>query len=493
MTAEDWTEKYRPQSLKDIVGNPTSAESMRQWALSWQKGIPKYRAMVLIGTPGIGKTSAAEALARDMGWGIVEMNASDQRTGPAIENVAGRAAIFNSFGDDGNFKSTKEGGMKLIVLDEADSLYGNADRGAMPAIMELVRHSKQPVILICNDFYGLSKKSSAIKTETFQITFRKPQTASIEKVLMKICAKEHAHVEADAIHIIAENADGDLRAAVRDLQSLVLGYGDVTADMAKALGQRESRSDMFEFIGALLRKRDAEKARQLLRECDVDPPTVELWIDENLPAHCASRSDLAAASDALSRADVHLGRVSKRMYYGLWKYASDMMVDGIVESLKTPLSGFARVNFPGYLSKMSRSRATRQTRKDLADKLSVITHTSANRVLNESIDYFRNMCVNDVGFRVALIREADLEADELAFLMRCKIDDKRIKSSMDLAHPPEPKEKKTSSRAKKAVEPPPAEKPKEAPAPAPAPPAEAAEPKPEPKPVDRRQKSLFDF
>jgi hypothetical protein len=109
------------------------------------------------------------------------------------------------------------------------------------------------------------------------------------------------------------------------------------------------------------------------------------------------------------------------------------------------------------------------------------------------MDYFRNMCVNDVGFRVALIREADLEADELAFLMGCKIDDKRIKSSMDLAHPPEPKEKKTSSRAKKAVEPPPAEKPKEAPAPAPAPPAEAAEPKPEPKPVDRRQKSLFDF
>ena len=208
MTAEDWTEKYRPQSLKDIVGNPTSAESMRQWALSWQKGIPKYRAMVLIGTPGIGKTSAAEALARDMGWGIIEMNASDQRTGPAIENVAGRAAIFNSFGEDGNFRSTKEGGMKLIVLDEADSLYGNADRGAMPAIMELVRHSKQPVILICNDFYGLSKKSSAIKTETFQITFRKPQTAYIEKVLMKICSKEHAHVEADAIDIIAEQ-DGE--------------------------------------------------------------------------------------------------------------------------------------------------------------------------------------------------------------------------------------------------------------------------------------------
>ena len=112
MTAEDWTEKYRPQSLKDIVGNPTSAESMRQWALSWQKGIPKYRAMALIGTPGIGKTSAAEALARDMGWGIIEMNASDQRTGPAIENVAGRAAILNLL--PFSFFELREAGVQLV-------------------------------------------------------------------------------------------------------------------------------------------------------------------------------------------------------------------------------------------------------------------------------------------------------------------------------------------------------------------------------------------
>ena len=124
-----------------------------------------------------GKTSSAEALARDMGWGIVEMNASDQRTGEAIRNVALRASYFNTFDDDGNFMSVKDGGMKLAVLDEADSLFGNADRGAMPVINELIKCARQPVSLIVNDFYELSRKSSAVKTETVQIPFRKP-TAS---------------------------------------------------------------------------------------------------------------------------------------------------------------------------------------------------------------------------------------------------------------------------------------------------------------------------
>ena len=137
--ADDWTEKYRPQSLNDIVGNPSAAATMRQWAEQWNRGAPSKRALVLMGTPGIGKTSSAEALARDMGWGIVEMNASDQRTGEAIRNVALRASYFNTFDDDGNFMSVKDGGMKLVVLDEADSLFGNADRGAMPVINELIK------------------------------------------------------------------------------------------------------------------------------------------------------------------------------------------------------------------------------------------------------------------------------------------------------------------------------------------------------------------
>ena len=90
---DDWTELYRPKSLKDVVGNPKAVKELRDWAMSWEKGKPTDKAVVLKGPPGIGKTSTALALARDMGWGVVEMNASDHRNADSIQKIAIRGAV----------------------------------------------------------------------------------------------------------------------------------------------------------------------------------------------------------------------------------------------------------------------------------------------------------------------------------------------------------------------------------------------------------------
>ena len=119
----DWTEKYRPKSLDGVIGNPGPVKQLRDWAASWDRGTPVKRAVVLMGSPGIGKTTSAEALAREMGWDIVEMNASDQRTGAEIERIAIKGSMFNTFGDDGMYMDSGRGMRKLIVLDEADSLF----------------------------------------------------------------------------------------------------------------------------------------------------------------------------------------------------------------------------------------------------------------------------------------------------------------------------------------------------------------------------------
>ena len=145
---EDWASKYRPSTLEEVLGNPGAVKTLKEWAVSWDSGIPGKRAVILIGTPGIGKTSAALALASDMGWGVVEMNASDQRTGGAIEDIAIRGAMFDSFSNTGEYLRSSEGGRKLIILEEADNLFGRQDRGAIPAIVKLISETKQPVILI---------------------------------------------------------------------------------------------------------------------------------------------------------------------------------------------------------------------------------------------------------------------------------------------------------------------------------------------------------
>ncbi|MGI0151083.1 MAG: AAA family ATPase, partial [Thermoplasmata archaeon] len=122
------TERYRPKKLSEIIGNAAAVASLRRWAAGWDPGRapPRMRAALLVGRAGVGKTTAAAALARERGWGLVEMNASEARNRDAIEQVAGRAALTNSFSDNGIYRPAHEGGRTLILLDEADCLSGRA-------------------------------------------------------------------------------------------------------------------------------------------------------------------------------------------------------------------------------------------------------------------------------------------------------------------------------------------------------------------------------
>jgi len=126
----DWTEKYRPSTLSEVRGNDKARDAFADWARSWDD---HHEAVVLHGSPGVGKTSAAHALANDMGWETVELNASDQRTADVIERFAGRAARNATLGGSaagGGAAGGDTASRQLVILDEADNIHGNYDRGA---------------------------------------------------------------------------------------------------------------------------------------------------------------------------------------------------------------------------------------------------------------------------------------------------------------------------------------------------------------------------
>ncbi len=422
----DWAEKHRPRSLKDVAGNPTATGQLEAWAESWERGTPKKRAIILVGNPGIGKTSAAHALAGDFGWGVIEMNASDKRNAAAVKEIATRGALYETFTDDGDFIRHQEGGRKLIILDEADNLFGREDYGGIGAIVDTIRRTQQPIALIVNDYYELTRRSSAVKGLCDTIKFRTPRQETVAKVLRDIAKEEGVETREEVLQYIAERSRGDFRSAINDLQALAQGRKEVTEDDLLALGYRDERSEVFQVLGDIFRSGSLDRARESVRSLNEDPERLILWIDENLPFEYREPQDLERGLRALARADEYLGMVRRKQRYGLWKYASDLMTGGLVVARHGDYAG-ARYRFPLWLSKMSRSRMRRATVASILLKLGRSCHTSRRQAREYLLPMFVTLFKHDEDFRMAQTLSLDLTPKEVALLLGEKEDSKSVR------------------------------------------------------------------
>ena len=427
---DDWTELYRPSNLKEVLGNPKAVAQMRQWALAWEAGQPKERAIVLIGTPGIGKTSMAQALAKEFSWGLVEMNASDQRNAEAIRRVALRGALSDTFSDTGEFLSSKEGRLKLIVLDEADNIFGREDAGGIPAMAELIRSTRQPVILIVNDFYELSRRSAAIKSETLQIKLSRLQASTVKAALKHIAMDQGVSVDEKVFDSIAERSNGDMRAAIRDLQAVALGHDRVEEHDLAGLGDRLSQKSMYELMADVLGGINPRKARQTMMDADEDPDYIMKWLDENVPLVYKESGDLDRAYGSLSRADIFMSRVKRRQYYGFWGYANMHMCYGVTLAKAKPYRGYAQYRFPMMLLRLSRSKEARGVKAAVAHKIGAECHSSMRDTIEQILPYFRELFKQNQEFRSSMALRLALEQEEVAFILEQKVDAPAVKQLM---------------------------------------------------------------
>lgn len=429
--AVDWTEKYRPSSLDDVVGNSSALDDLREWAGEWVDGSPSRKAVILAGEPGVGKTSAAHALARDMGWGVVEMNASEARNADAVREVATAGATNRSL-DVGGGGSYEAGGRQLVILDEADNLFGNADRGGLGAMVDTIREAGQPVVLICNDDYQLKRDAPSLRGLAKTIKFSKVYKRSIPKALRGIAEAEGVRVEPGVFEALAERADGDLRGAVNDLQALAQGREEIRVGDVDALGGRDSKEDIFDALKAIFYGSDLQEARQAVWDIDETPDDVLLWVDENLPSIYQDPADRASAYQQVAAADRYLGRTRSTQDYGLWRYATDLMTAGVC-SAKTRQPSRSRFQFPSWLKKMSSSRSARGTRDGLAAKIAGAVHTSTDQARDVYIDPLRQLANADEGFAAALTAELELGRDELAYLLDMGKDTKTVTRILERA------------------------------------------------------------
>lgn len=433
----DWAEKHRPKSLKDVVGNPTALGELKKWADSWRKKPPDKRAAVLAGSPGIGKTSAALAVAADMGWGVVEMNASDKRNAEAVRRIALQGAITQTFSATGEFLRTSEGKRTLIILDEADNLFGREDFGGVGAIVDTIRQTRQPIVLICNDWYELSRRSGAIRSLTKQIKFNRLTPQAVRTALTRASEAEGVSLSEETLDAIAEHAAGDLRSAMNDLQALAEGKNAVRPADVRKLGYRDVRGNVFESLREIFQSGDAARARRSIENLDEDPERLILWIDENLPYEYRDPGDLARGYEQLSRADVWLGRVRRRQAYRFWTYASDAMTAGIAIARHGRWGG-GQYRFPLWLSKMSRTRTRRQTKESLCRKIGALTHASWRRTALDVLPSFQELFRSDEEFRRTMAATVGFDEKELAYLLDTDEDSKEVRE-LRVSHEDVPK------------------------------------------------------
>ena len=213
---EIWIEKYRPQTLDDIHGQEAIVERLQSYIA--QDDVPH---LLFSGPAGIGKTTAATAIAREIygedNWrgNFLELNASDQR---GIDVVRDRIKGFarSSFGGD----------FRIVFLDEADSLTDEA-QAALRRTMEQFSDNTR-FILSCN--YS-SKIIDPIQSRCAVFRFSPLSDEAVSGMVREIAAAEEIEVTDEGVDALVYAADGDMRRAINSLQAAAT-TGDVVDEEA---------------------------------------------------------------------------------------------------------------------------------------------------------------------------------------------------------------------------------------------------------------------
>jgi replication factor C small subunit len=200
-----WIEKYRPKTLNDIIGQDNIIERLKAYVKT--KNVPH---LIFAGPAGIGKTTSALTLAREIFGEIIwkqnfhELNASDER---GISIIRGKIKDFARTAPIGETR------IKIIFLDEADSLTPDAQAALRRTIEKYTRICR--FILSVN--YS-SKIIEPIQSRCAIFRFKPIKAEDIKKYVRKIATKEKLEITPDGLETLIFISRGDLRKAINTLQ-----------------------------------------------------------------------------------------------------------------------------------------------------------------------------------------------------------------------------------------------------------------------------------
>ena len=366
-----WPEKYRPSSIDQIVGNSEQLRMIKSWILSWKNRLPDKRAVLLIGPPGTGKTASIGALANDLDMEIVEFNSSDKRNKGSIETLVWRAAT----------QQTLDGRARIILLDEVDGLSGTSDRGGVGAIVKVIKGSVHPIMMTAND--PDSPRLKDLYKVCHVYNFEPIDSDGMSEVLTRIAKLNKANVSQEVIDTIIENASGDLRAAISDLEAYVK-RGASPQEVDSVI--RDARRSTEETLRRLFMTTNPKLARRALSESELDHDSLILWLEENIHLHLSAPDELEGGLESLSLADLSLGRIMRNQNWKLLSYMYDFLAVGVAGArTKSP---YRKVSYskPTWPLLVWQGNQSQEKRNDILTSLSRLGGISKRRASRTHLD-----------------------------------------------------------------------------------------------------------
>ena len=343
-----WSEKYRPKVISEMLGNEEARSEFVEWFGKWKKGT---KPLLMVGPPGIGKTTLANIAAKQFVYDMISLNASDVRNKKQILEiltpVLGTTSLL---------------GLPMIFVDEVDGIHGRADFGGVDALVSILKEATVPILLAANS--DTSDKMKNIKKATKRIYLRPLPPRLMRLYLEKILKQEGKNLGPGTLIKLISESRGDIRSMINSAQALVGGFEPQTEKSFESL-------DIEEAVNAFFKANSIDEARIVLYSSRINPREKINAFYSSLVSSNISNDDLQKMLQVLSNADMLYGKIMRTQEWRLLRYL-DAILLGLYKK-DTPIR-YSKYNLSWPL--LNRLRWDGRTIKAIASTMAKALHIS---------------------------------------------------------------------------------------------------------------------